>query len=168
MENNKVFQVANYVLKYYEEKYNKEEKEISNFLKQNFTVLRFHKIMYFLQGLYYSKTGKLLFEDQFEAWQYGPVLKKIYNEIKKQKYNNNELNFKELKFDIFNSYNIDLNNEDFDFYELREILFELDKISTWSLVEMSHSSLSPWDKTENNQEISNNLLKSYFEGVSIK
>ena len=48
--------------------------------------LQLQKILYFIQGEYLSKIGKPLFEADFEAWQYGPVicivqLDKIQNNV---------------------------------------------------------------------------------------
>ena len=43
--------------------------------------LQLQKILYFLQVIYASKTDKLLFADQFEAWPYGPVIRDVYVEF---------------------------------------------------------------------------------------
>ena len=40
--------------------------------------LQLQKILYFLQIVFTSKTGHLLFSDQFEAWPYGPVIRDVY------------------------------------------------------------------------------------------
>lgn len=44
------------------------------------TNLHLQKILYFVQGEYYRKTKKFLIEDDFLAWQYGPVLREVYDE----------------------------------------------------------------------------------------
>lgn len=45
------------------------------------TNLLLQKMLYFLQVVYCSATGGgLLFEDEFEAWPYGPVLPEVYRE----------------------------------------------------------------------------------------
>ena len=43
--------------------------------------LQLQKILYFLQVIYASETGELLFADQFEAWPYGPVIRDVYVEF---------------------------------------------------------------------------------------
>lgn len=43
--------------------------------------LQLQKIMYFLQFVYCKASGgELLFDDEFEAWPYGPVLRDVYTE----------------------------------------------------------------------------------------
>ena len=37
--------------------------------------LQVQKILYFCQQEYYVKTGTPLFDDDFQAWQYGPVIR---------------------------------------------------------------------------------------------
>lgn len=44
------------------------------------TNLQLQKILYFVQGEYYKKTGNFLIDDDFLAWQYGPVLGDVYHE----------------------------------------------------------------------------------------
>lgn len=40
--------------------------------------LQLQKILYFVQVGYYAKRHEFLFEDDFEAWQYGPVVPEVY------------------------------------------------------------------------------------------
>ena len=42
--------------------------------------LKLQKLLYFAWLRYYKKTGKSLFTDEFEAWQYGPVVPSVYYE----------------------------------------------------------------------------------------
>ncbi len=42
--------------------------------------LQLQKILYFVQQQYAWETGRLLFDDAFEAWQYGPVQPEVYRE----------------------------------------------------------------------------------------
>lgn len=42
--------------------------------------LQLQKILYFVQQQYARETGGLLFDDSFEAWQYGPVQPGVYRE----------------------------------------------------------------------------------------
>ena len=63
--------IANLVLKYA----NNIDIKVSN--------LAINKIVYFLHGHYLAKTGKPLIEEQFEAWQHGPVLYTLFNSFKR-------------------------------------------------------------------------------------
>lgn len=41
--------------------------------------LQLQKILYFIQGEYYKQKSKFLFEDDFLAWQLGPVVESVYD-----------------------------------------------------------------------------------------
>ena len=42
------------------------------------TNLKLQKLLYFAWIEYFKKTGKPLFDDDFEAWKYGPVVPSVY------------------------------------------------------------------------------------------
>lgn len=44
--------------------------------------MKLQKIMYFVASEYAKNTGEPLFQEPFEAWKYGPVLRSIYREFK--------------------------------------------------------------------------------------
>ena len=46
------------------------------------TNLRLQKLLYFAQGWHLARYGKPLFDDDIEAWQYGPVVPSVYNAYK--------------------------------------------------------------------------------------
>lgn len=46
------------------------------------TPMKLQKLVYFIFKDYLESTGKELFSEQFEAWQYGPVLSSVYSEFK--------------------------------------------------------------------------------------
>lgn len=64
--------------------------DIANFLiftssvvgMKDMTNLKLNKLVYFVQGIYCAKTGKLLFPDSIEAWTYGPVIRALYDKYK--------------------------------------------------------------------------------------
>ena len=59
-------QLAHYVLQY-TTKYN-----------IRITHLQLQKVLYYIQGYHLQKFGLPLFEDNIEAWQYGPVISSVY------------------------------------------------------------------------------------------
>ena len=63
----KAFKVAEYILWYLKEKHNKN---ISN--------LRLQKYLFFCQYNEIVRNKKLLFDDDFVIWYYGPVIKEVY------------------------------------------------------------------------------------------
>lgn len=60
--------IAHYVV----DKCTREQEPVSN--------LQLQKILYFLQVAYYKETEMLLFDEEFEAWPYGPVIRDVYRE----------------------------------------------------------------------------------------
>lgn len=44
--------------------------------------MKLQKLLYYAQGLYLAKYGEPLFEDEIEAWDYGPVVKSVYHDYK--------------------------------------------------------------------------------------
>lgn len=62
--------IADYVITYYD----KTDWVISN--------LKLQKVLYFLQAQYLVSTGNKLFEDEIEAWDFGPVVPSVYHEYK--------------------------------------------------------------------------------------
>jgi uncharacterized phage-associated protein len=50
--------------------------------ESDLTNLKLQKLLYFAQGEYLKKTGKPLFEDEIVAWQYGPVVRSVYDAYK--------------------------------------------------------------------------------------
>lgn len=60
----------------------------NNILKRGFederdiTPMKLQKLMYFVACEYVKRTGKELFSEDFGVWQYGPVLRTVYDEFK--------------------------------------------------------------------------------------
>ena len=44
--------------------------------------MKLQKLLYYCQGYSLGLTGKPLFNDHIEAWKYGPVVRKVYQEYK--------------------------------------------------------------------------------------
>ncbi|RRD38452.1 DUF4065 domain-containing protein [Leptotrichia sp. OH3620_COT-345] len=60
----------------------------NNFLERAFaenisiSPMKMQKLIYILYKEYLRRTGRALFSERFEAWQYGPVLPNVYSEFK--------------------------------------------------------------------------------------
>lgn len=97
--------------------------------------LQLQKILYFCQKEYNEKTGQALFDDDFEAWQYGPVIPSVYR-----------------MFSLFGGMKITRSvNEDIEIDEATKRLINpiIDKYSNyaaWDLVSMTHRKGDAWDK----------------------
>ena len=65
----KVIEVANWLI-------NKANNETNG---DNMTNLKLQKMLYYLQGYYLAVFNKPLFEEDIEAWIYGPVVPTVYH-----------------------------------------------------------------------------------------
>ncbi|HEB7550037.1 TPA: DUF4065 domain-containing protein [Campylobacter coli] len=113
--------------------------------------LQLQKILYFIDIYHLIRTNKRLIEDEnFKAWDYGPVIENIYR-----------------KYSFFASNPINIYQdftEEFDENirgELYGYIDKLSKIYPSVLVEKSHESDSPWDKTKKYETILPKLLEEY-------
>lgn len=101
--------------------------------------LQLQKIMYFLQTVYCRATeGDLLFDDEFEAWQYGPVMKGVYKEFSGYGADQIVETFESSR-NIFDGTDV----KDF----IDDGIESLRKKYPWDLVRTSHAHNSPWRKT---------------------
>ncbi len=97
--------------------------------------LQLQKILYFIQGNHLAKKGELLFDKDFCAWKYGPVIPDVY-----YKYCMNGAskirNVKEPG---------EISSEIKD--EIDPIIKKLRVLYPWDLVEKTHNVGGAWDKT---------------------
>ena len=93
---------------------------------QNRDEMKLHKMMYFSQRESLMFTGNPLFEDTFEAWKFGPVLRSVRKEYHKDP--------------TFKSCNMSLSkNEE----ELVSSVFDrYDSFDAWDLSSLSHEEFS--------------------------
>lgn len=110
---------------------------ISHENKSPISNLQLQKVLYFVNMFYIAKTNNPLIDDDFEAWQFGPVIKEVYNE-----YSINGSNKIYLEKDE-NYAKIDKAVD----AETKEMIIALSKASVWKLVDYSHRKNGPWDKT---------------------
>ena len=106
------------------------------------TNLKLQKLLYFAQVEYLKKTGKKLFNDEIQAWQYGPVVPNIYEWLKG------------CGAYVVTEFDISLEDADNLQKAIKEFLDEFWKkyspYSAWGLVSKTHEKDSPWSKVYNN------------------
>ncbi|WP_180163562.1 Panacea domain-containing protein [Acinetobacter sp. YH12069] len=75
--NNKytAMEIANYIVWY-------ANNDQNNLSKYSLTPLKLQKILYYIAAEYFKKFEKRLFNEDFQKWQYGPVVKEVYHEFK--------------------------------------------------------------------------------------
>lgn len=116
------------------------------------TPLKLQKLLYLAQGWSYVWDNSAAFPDEFEAWQYGPVNEKVYEEFKR--YGRSEIPEREgIEF-----------LKDLDVTEtLTAIWNEYGKKTAYDLVELTHQQ-KPWhDAYSQGTKIINNSIKQYFQ-----
>lgn len=141
---------SEYIIKYFED----NNREVTN--------LMLEKLLYFLEAIYMSLTDEnKLYDEEFYAWNFGPVNDTIYNRYK---------NFGKYPIKInIKSIVINPNNKIYI-----EFLYNLFKDYTpFDLVTLSHSEGSPWQEInqkydgdiEKNIIIEKSETKKWFKGI---
>lgn len=113
-------EIAKYVINHE----HKENREITN--------LRLQKLLYFVQAKILVETGNPCFDDEMQAWEYGPVVPVVYDAYKKFG-NLPILEEQEMKENIEESIQ---NN-------IGEILNYFGSTPTFGLVQITHNQ-TPW------------------------
>ncbi len=123
------------------------------------TNLRLQKLLYYAWGYYWNNYKKYLFNDNIEAWKYGPVVRKVYDEYK-----------------IFDGGDIIISEDEIDDAKLKigkddraflDGFYNFTKeYSTGTLVEVSHRE-KPWNETfyTGKQQIDFKLLEEFFNEI---
>lgn len=128
----------------------------ANETHRNVTNLKLQKILYFLYGFYYSETGNLLFDEDFEAWEDGPVVRKSF-----EKYSAYKDKFIPPNNEYFNLFSEDSCQGAMGFISndyrnaisistsirIDELLNTLLSVPVEELVDFSRSENGPWYKT---------------------
>lgn len=148
-------------------------KYIINYSDEHFggiSNLRLQKLLYFVQVEFIKETGQAAFNEEIEAWSFGPVVPEIYRKYKIFGRENIILNINE-NFRIFfmepdESVNEEISVNDKDI--INRVLEEASILPTVELVNISHKQ-DPWKnayKGENflGQIISKESIKKYFVG----
>lgn len=108
--------------------YNSEVEELMSNMK-------LQKMLYYEQGFHLAKFGTPLFDDEIEAWMYGPVVPKVYNHYKE----NGSMGI------VPNGEVVELQAEEEDLFE--EVFDVYGAYSASGLVKLTHQE-KPWKKTK--------------------
>lgn len=116
------------------------------------TNMKLQKMLYYMQGFHLACFNLPLFEDDIEAWMYGPVVPSIYEEYKS--YGSSGIPYPEG--DI-----IKLDSEEEDIFD--QVYNAYGQFSALKLMDMTHSE-SPWKSTPTGigSIISKDKMKKYF------
>ena len=123
--------------------------------KMSLTPLKLQKLLYLAQGWSYVWDNKSLFEDEFEAWQYGPVNVAVYNYFKV--YGRGEIPEEEGDGCIWCD---DISRE-----TIEVVWNNYARCSAFDLVELTHSQ-DPWINAYSmGRTIKNIEIKRYFQST---
>ena len=125
-------------------------KQASNLNGNNdLTNLKLQKLLFYAQAEYLRKHGQPLFKDQIEAWEYGPVVRDVYDWLK---------DCGAYQIDSFDVDLADFDNVDDDLLEeLKDIFKKYNKYSASFLVEKTHEKGSPWHQVYS-KKTSNSII----------
>lgn len=122
--------------------------------RRSITNLRLQKLLYFIQAKVLVETGNPCFDDEMEAWEYGPVVPMVYEAYRK--YRNLPID-EDTAFYLF---------EDAVKDNIIEVLDFLGDTSTFELVQITHAQ-APWieARKKENRIISKDSIKEFFEAA---
>jgi len=136
------------------------------------TNLKLQKLLYFIQAAFLALTESHLacFNEEIEAWNFGPVVPEVYQAFKR--FGSSNIPYVDsyvcYKGDIWSSEVKKYSNDIIDYEDQKIIQSVVNMFSDYSatqLVEITHNQ-SPWKNTyEQNQNniITKATIRSYFE-----
>ncbi|MCP1225674.1 Panacea domain-containing protein [Sebaldella sp. S0638] len=110
--------------------------------------VRLQKTLYFLQAIFLVNVGRPLFNENIEAWDYGPVVREVFNEYRYS--GSQDLRFDDIDRKVqsdmdvfFGTGNVmeDFNrlaSEENDNIIIKNFLDNNKSINTWALVDLTH------------------------------
>lgn len=122
--------------------------------------LKLQKLLYYMQGYFIAIFDRKLFENDIEAWQYGPVVSETYNHFK---------GFGRASITLeAGAETANLNAEEQKLFD--EVLSEYTQYSAIKLMNMTHEE-SPWMSAFNSNPkglITKKLLSDYFKTMIVE
>lgn len=108
------------------------------------------------------KFNKQLFNEDYIAWDYGPVIPKLYNELKS--FTKSPIFYKNFKEKgNYNNIKKNLTKKELNFLECSFIKFN--KYSASELVSLSHI-YGPWKEVGKNEVISKQSMINFFKTIN--
>jgi uncharacterized phage-associated protein len=115
------------------------------------TNLKLNKLLYFAQGHFLARYGKPLFNEPFEAWQYGPVIRKVYDRYKC---------CGNTAITLCDDPDAPIDTSCFDL--LVDVMREYNKYTASYLVNVSHMDGTPWANTPQGGVIALDAIRDFF------
>lgn len=130
------------------------------------THLKLQKLVYISYGFYRAITGHELFEQEIEAWPYGPVVPELYHEFKRfgrspiKKWSA-DYDYETGKFDIPL-----VGDNDHITLVVLDLIWKLyEQFEAHELVDITHADGSPWKQTLDHDEkvITDDLIAEHYQ-----
>jgi uncharacterized phage-associated protein len=140
------------------------------------TQIEIQKLVYFTHGWHLALTDQTLIPDQIEAWTYGPVVRRLYDALKK--FGNSPITEKVLDwktggksgfsycFPTIQSSSVE--DDASARAVVQSVWNKYGMLGSFKLVEITHLDGSPWQqaRSKENPYISNDEIKAYFKGLA--
>lgn len=120
------------------------------------TNMRLNKLVYYAQGHSLAENSKELFEDDIQAWKYGPIVPELYKQY--SKYGKKPISGIDPDYSVDN-----LTRE--EQLLLSDILFNYGMYSGMYLSNLTHKKGTPWEevyKENENNVITKDEMKKFF------
>jgi uncharacterized phage-associated protein len=104
------------------------------------------KILFFVHAWHLGKYDEPLIGQPFEAWQYGPVVRVVYDQLKK--YKSGSVTEKLMKLDVQTGSMVEARADFLDEKArfLRHLFEYYHGFHPYNLVDLTHEKDGPWDK----------------------
>ena len=123
------------------------------------TNLKLNKLMYYAQGWSLARLGKPLFQNDIQAWKYGPVIPAIYHDYKNCGNSPITVIDESYSNDVFSGKQYSL---------LLDVYGEYGKYTARALTSLTHRPGTPWSRfyeEGRNAIIPKEALKEYFSSL---
>lgn len=119
------------------------------------TNLKLNKLLYYAQGVCLARTGRPLFSETIEAWEFGPVVPSIYHQYKCCGKNPIAMSEDDVDYASFSSDELDA---------ILDVIREFGQYTGAKLVSLSHRPDTPWStaRSEGSPVISIDTIRNYF------
>ncbi len=137
---------------------------LANVDRKDLTPMKLQKILYLAYGIFLKRMDERLIDERFEPWEYGPVVRSVYNTFKEC----GSGNITQPVEDCYNQLPVSsLNMVDTALWAIKDAWDNAKNLSAFTLSAWSHNKNSPWDKAFNSNPrplyISDDDIKEYFD-----
>jgi uncharacterized phage-associated protein len=133
--------------------------------KQTLTPMQLIKLVFLCHGWMLGLYGRHLINEPIEAWRYGPVIKSLYDEVKKYKSDAVE-NPIQSKIRNWHANQFDEIEENI----IKQVYEKYGHFTGIELSSLTHANGSPWhvtwSKGGTNLTISNDLIENYYSTLA--